>query len=76
MNSKLSSRFNFNLKKGNSGHGLSTLPLLEDVFAWARKANTMQPLTSGMKIRLFSKFQVLLKQFILLFKAYGVMVMI
>ena len=33
---------------GNSDHGLSTLPLLELVFMWARFANTKQPLTSGL----------------------------
>ena len=33
---------------GNSDHGLTTLPLLELVFMWARSANTKQPLTSGL----------------------------
>ena len=32
---------------GNSGHDLSTLPLLKRVFGWAREVNPSQPLTSG-----------------------------
>ena len=33
---------------GNSGHDLSTLPLLKRVFGWAREVNPSQPLTSGL----------------------------
>ena len=32
---------------GNSGYGAKTLPLLKEVFAWARSAVPSQPLTSG-----------------------------
>ncbi len=32
---------------GNSGYGAKTLPLLKEVFAWARSAAPSQPLTSG-----------------------------
>jgi len=32
---------------GNSKHGVSSLPLLKNVFKWAREANPIQPLTSG-----------------------------
>jgi hypothetical protein len=48
---------------GNSGHGLDTLPLLQYVFLWARKANTTQPLTSGLwgygdDLKMLNMFQV------------------
>ena len=33
---------------GNSGMGNDSLPLLEDVFRWAREINPAQPLTSGL----------------------------
>jgi hypothetical protein len=32
---------------GNSGYGNKSLPLLQDVFKWGRKANPAQPLTCG-----------------------------
>ncbi len=32
---------------GNKGHGVSSLPLLKKVFAWARSAKPSQPVTSG-----------------------------
>jgi len=32
---------------GNSGHGISSLPLLKNVFKWAREVNPIQPLTAG-----------------------------
>ncbi len=32
---------------GNSNHGLETLPLLKNVFRWAREAHPSQPLTAG-----------------------------
>jgi len=32
---------------GNSDHGLETLPLLKNVFIWARAARPSQPLTAG-----------------------------
>lgn len=33
---------------GNSDHGVSTLPMLRRVFAWAREANPSQPLSCGL----------------------------
>ena len=32
---------------GNSQHGISSLPLLKNVFKWARKVNPSQPLSAG-----------------------------
>ena len=32
---------------GNSKHGITSLPLLKNVFKWAREVNPTQPLTSG-----------------------------
>lgn len=32
---------------GNSNHGTTTLPLLKNVFQWARDANPSQPITAG-----------------------------
>ncbi len=32
---------------GNSGHKQQTLPLLKQIFQWARQVNPSQPLTSG-----------------------------
>jgi hypothetical protein len=32
---------------GNGGHGNATIPLLTNVFKWARDANSTQPITSG-----------------------------
>lgn len=32
---------------GNSEHGVSSLPLLRNVFVWARECNPSQPLTAG-----------------------------
>jgi len=32
---------------GNSEHGLASLPLLKNVFKWARQANPSQPISSG-----------------------------
>lgn len=32
---------------GNSGHGISSLPLLKNVFKWAREVNPSQPLSAG-----------------------------
>jgi len=32
---------------GNSGHGISSLPLLRNVFKWAREVNPVQPISSG-----------------------------
>jgi hypothetical protein len=46
---------------GNMGHNNNSLPLLRNVFTWARKANPSQPLTSGIwKLDLYelNKFQV------------------
>ena len=33
---------------GNSEHGISSLPLLRNVFKWAREVNPIQPLTCGL----------------------------
>jgi len=33
---------------GNSGHGTTTLPLLEKVFGWARSVTPTQPVTAGL----------------------------
>ena len=32
---------------GNSGHGLASMPLLRNVFKWAREVNPVQPISSG-----------------------------
>jgi hypothetical protein len=32
---------------GNSGHGIASLPLLQNVFKWAREVNPVQPISSG-----------------------------
>lgn len=32
---------------GNSNHILKTMPLLTNVFKWARDANPVQPISSG-----------------------------
>jgi len=32
---------------GNKNHGITSLPLLQKVFKWARKVNPSQPITSG-----------------------------
>lgn len=41
-------------------HGTKALPLLKEVFEWAREANPSQPLTSGIffKFRRYNKFQL------------------
>jgi len=33
---------------GNSGHGLNSLPLLQNVFKWAREVNPSQPVSAGL----------------------------
>lgn len=33
---------------GNSGHGISSLPLLKNVFKWARQVNPSQPVSVGL----------------------------
>jgi len=46
---------------GNSGYGNKSLPLLEDVFRWGRKANPSQPLTCGVwdnSLKELNAFQV------------------
>lgn len=32
---------------GNQGHGITSLPLLKNVFKWARQVNPIQPLSAG-----------------------------
>lgn len=32
---------------GNNGHGIASLPLLRNVFKWAREVNPVQPISSG-----------------------------
>jgi len=33
---------------GNNGHGLNSLPLLQNVFKWAREVNPSQPVSTGL----------------------------
>ena len=46
---------------GNSGYGNKSLPLLKDVFSWAREVNPMQPVSSGVwnrSLAELNKFQL------------------
>ena len=46
---------------GNSGLGLKSMPLLKNVFIWAREIDPSQPLTSGLwnpALKNFNRFQL------------------